>query len=58
MAMTKEEIKKIVAKQKEVLSKRYGINSEAELDEAIKNMKPLNIGCFTSPVPKEALTNG
>lgn len=28
----------------------YGIHSEKELDEAIKNMKPLNIGCMVSPV--------
>ncbi|MBU5438319.1 hypothetical protein KQI42_09880 [Tissierella sp. MSJ-40] len=31
----------------------YGIHSEKDLDEAIKNMKPLNIGCMVSPVNKE-----
>lgn len=30
----------------------YGIHSEKDLDEAIKNMKPLNIGCMVSPVNK------
>lgn len=29
---------------------KYGIKTEAELNEAIKNMKPLNIGCMVSPV--------
>lgn len=29
---------------------QYGIHSEKELDEAIKKMKPLNIGCMVSPV--------
>lgn len=29
---------------------KYGINTEAELNEAIKKMKPLNIGCMVSPV--------
>lgn len=29
---------------------KYGIHSEKELNEAIKNMKPLNIGCMISPV--------
>lgn len=31
---------------------KYGIYSEEELDEAIKNMEPLNIGCMVIPVPK------
>lgn len=29
---------------------KYGIHTEAELDEAIKNMPTLNIGCMVSPV--------
>ncbi len=27
---------------------KYGIHSEKELDEALKNMKPLNISCMVS----------
>ncbi|MGE7942795.1 hypothetical protein ACQKNB_11975 [Lysinibacillus xylanilyticus] len=38
-----EKIKKALAK--------YGIYNEEQLNEAIKNMKPLNIGCMVSPVP-------
>lgn len=35
---------------------KYGIFNEEQLNEAIKNMKPLNIGCMVSPVPsKKAL---
>lgn len=30
---------------------KYGIFNEEQLNEAIKNMKPLNIGCMVSPVP-------
>ncbi|MFF5993673.1 hypothetical protein AAGS61_02810 [Lysinibacillus sp. KU-BSD001] len=29
---------------------KYGIYTEEQLNEAIKNMKPLNIGCMVSPV--------
>lgn len=29
---------------------KYGIKTEEELDDAIKNMEPLNIGCMVSPV--------
>lgn len=29
---------------------KYGIHTEEELDEAIKNMPTLNIGCMVSPV--------
>ena len=29
---------------------KHGIHSEKELNEAIKNMKPLNIGYMISPV--------
>lgn len=32
---------------------KYGIYTEAELNEAIKKMKPLNIGCMVSPVRVE-----
>lgn len=32
--------------------KKYGIHNEQELDDAIKNMKPLNISGFVSPVPE------
>lgn len=28
----------------------YGIHSEADLDEAMKHFKPINIGCMVSPV--------
>lgn len=27
---------------------KYGIHTEAELKEAVKKMKPLNIGCMVS----------
>ena len=29
---------------------KYGITTEEELDEAIKKMEPINIGCMVSPV--------
>lgn len=29
-----------------------GIHNEKELDKAIKNMKPLNIGCFVNKLEK------
>lgn len=32
--------------------KKYGIHNEQELDEALKNMKPLNIGGFVNEIPK------
>lgn len=31
---------------------KYGIRTEEELNEAIKHMKPLNIGCMVSPVTR------
>ena len=34
----------------------YGIHSEKELDEAIKNMKPINIGCMVSPINKTPIS--
>lgn len=33
--------------------KKFGINNEKELDEAIAKMKLLNIGCFVNKVPKD-----
>ena len=33
----------------------FGIHDERELDEAIKNMKPLNIGCMVSPVNRTVI---
>lgn len=32
---------------------KYGIYNEEQLNEAIRNMKPLNIGCMVSPVPSK-----
>lgn len=32
---------------------KHGIRTEAELSEAVKKMKPLNIGCMVSPVRVE-----
>lgn len=29
---------------------KYGVHSEKELDEALKNMAPLNISCMVSPL--------
>ncbi|HJF30803.1 MAG TPA: hypothetical protein K8V56_03360 [Sporosarcina psychrophila] len=45
--MKQEELQKIW----KALSK-YGIYTEEELNTAIKQMKPLNIGCMVSPVKK------
>lgn len=45
--MKQEEFQKIW----KALSK-YGIHTEEELNTAIKQMKPLNIGCMVSPVKK------
>ena len=33
--------------------KKYGIHNEKELDDAIKNMKPLNIGGFVNKIPED-----
>lgn len=35
---------------------KYGIFNEDQLNEAIKNMKPLNIGCMVSPVPMKKVS--
>ena len=43
--MNKPKIEKVWA----ALAK-YGIYSEKDLDEALKNMPPLEIGCMVSPV--------
>jgi hypothetical protein len=37
---------------------KYGIHSERDLDKAIENMTPLNIGCMVSPVKIANLENG
>lgn len=29
---------------------KYGVHNEKELDEALKNMVPLNISCMVSPL--------
>ncbi|WCH46414.1 hypothetical protein [Lysinibacillus sp. OF-1] len=47
-AVEKTQLEKI----KKALEK-YGIFNEEQLNEAIKNMKPLNIGCMVSPVPSK-----
>ncbi len=41
-----------IAKLKKALEK-HGIYNEEQLNEAIKNMKPLNIGCMVSPIPSK-----
>lgn len=46
-----------VAKLKKALEK-YGIYSEEQLNAAIKEMKPLNIGCMVSPVPSKTILEG
>lgn len=47
-AVEKTQLEKI----KKALEK-YGIFNEEQLNEAIRNMKPLNIGCMVSPVPSK-----
>ncbi len=37
---------------------KYGIHTEKELDEAIKKMIPLNIGCMVSPVNGRRVEDG
>lgn len=42
-------------KQVEFLKKeleKYGIYNEEQLDEGLKSMKKINIGCFVTPLPK------
>lgn len=36
----------------DILKNDYGITSDAELTEAIKKLKPLDISMFVSPVQK------
>lgn len=43
-----------IAKLKKALEK-YGIYDEEQLNAAIKEMKPLNIGCMVSPVPSRTV---
>lgn len=38
------------AGMRKILSERYGINSDEELDEALRTMKPLNIAIFVTPL--------
>lgn len=35
--------------------KEYGVNSEADLAKAIKNVKSVNIGIFVTPVAKSQI---
>ena len=46
-----------LAKIKKALEK-YGIYNEEQLNAAIKEMKPLNIGCMVSPVPSKTGLEG
>jgi len=48
-----EKIKIRVQKAWDVLAK-HGIYTEEQLDEAIKKLPPINIGCMVSPIPEEA----
>lgn len=34
---------------------KYDIYTEEQLDEAIKKMKPLNIGCMVSPIKQDVV---
>ena len=45
------DIKERVKLLRKVLLEEYGIHNDKELEEAIRNTKPLNIGIFVSPVP-------
>ncbi len=47
---------KIELVKKELL--KYGIHNEKELDEAIKKMQPINIGCMVSPIEIKKEANG
>lgn len=38
---------------REILEKEFGIKTAEELNEAIKKMKPIDIGLFVSPLKKE-----
>lgn len=35
-----------------ILADKYGVHNEKELDEAIKNMEPLEIGFMVAPIKK------
>lgn len=48
--LNSEAIRKALAK--------HGIHTEKELDEAIKKMAPLNIGCMVSPINGRRLEDG
>ena len=42
-----------VEEVRKLLESEYGIKTEEELNEAIKKMKPVDIGLFVSPLRKE-----
>ncbi len=37
-----------------ILEEEYNIHNMKELDEAIRNMPPINIGVFCAPLPKRS----
>lgn len=41
---------------REILEKEFGIKTAEELNEAIKKMKPIDIGLFVSPLKKEGVS--
>jgi len=41
-----------ILKLREVLRKEYGIETEDDLQKAIKNCGGVQIGIFVSPIPK------
>lgn len=49
LSLSDEEIKVRVKKTWNALAK-YGIFTNEQLEAAIKNMAPLNIGCMISPI--------
>lgn len=58
MRETEEEIKKRVERVWKALAK-YGIYTEEQLDEALKNTEPINIGCMVAqPFSKEDIEKG
>jgi hypothetical protein len=42
-----------VEEVRKLLESEYGIKTEEELNEAIRKMKPVDIGLFVSPLRKE-----
>ena len=47
------DVKQKANEMRAYLKKHYGINNDKELLEALKNLPPLDIGIFVSPVPEE-----